>query len=48
MALGRLSVYIDPQVHTDAKVFATKTNKRLSSVVEQAIKEFLEKYQGEK
>jgi predicted HicB family RNase H-like nuclease len=48
MALGRLSVYIDPQLHTDAKVYAAKANKSLSSVVEQAIKEFLEKHQKER
>jgi predicted HicB family RNase H-like nuclease len=48
MTLGRLSVYINPQLHTDAKVYAAKTNKSLSSVVEQAIKEFLERHQTDK
>ena len=44
-SLGRLNVYIDPQVHTDAKVYAAKTNQKLSEVVELAIKEYLEKHQ---
>jgi predicted HicB family RNase H-like nuclease len=42
-ALGRLNVYIEPQLHTDVKVFAAQTNQSISAVVEIALREYLAK-----
>ena len=45
MALGKLMVYIDPQLHTDVKVFAAQKNQSISAVVEIALREYLKQEQ---
>jgi predicted HicB family RNase H-like nuclease len=47
-ALGRLNVYIEPQLHTDVKVFAAQSNQSISAVVEIALREYLNKNSGKK
>jgi predicted HicB family RNase H-like nuclease len=48
MALGKLMVYIEPQLHTNVKVFAAQTNQSISAVVEIALREYLTKNSGKK
>jgi predicted HicB family RNase H-like nuclease len=39
----KMTIYIDPQIHTDVKVFAAKKGKSISEVSETALKEYLER-----
>jgi predicted transcriptional regulator len=40
---GRLNVYIPKELHTEVKVFAAKNDQSASSIVERALREFLER-----
>jgi predicted HicB family RNase H-like nuclease len=48
MALGKLMVYIEPQLHTDVKVYAAQNNQSISAVVEIALREYLRKNSNKK
>jgi hypothetical protein len=41
-------IYIEPQLHTDVKVFAAQNNQSISAVVEIALREYLAKNLGKK
>jgi predicted HicB family RNase H-like nuclease len=44
--VGRMSVYVDPEVHRQVKVLAAQTDKSVSALVEQALREYIEKAKG--
>jgi predicted HicB family RNase H-like nuclease len=43
----KMTVYINPQIHLDAKVFAAKTRRSISEVTETALKEYLTRQANE-
>ena len=40
-----MTVYIDPEVHTEVKIASAKTGISMSEITEVALKEWLKKYQ---
>lgn len=39
----KMTVYVDPQTHTDIKVLAAQKGRSISEIVEEALKEYLER-----
>jgi predicted HicB family RNase H-like nuclease len=40
----KMTVYINPEVHTEVKILAAKTGKSMSEISEEALKEYLKRY----